>query len=78
MVALSIHTYANVGPNIWLRSAYICRTSIVTSDTRHQTPDTRHQTLDTDSSFFYNIQADRDFTSLYSHRQVGVVDRDCT
>jgi hypothetical protein len=35
MVALSIHTYANVGPNIWLRSAYIHGTSIVT-DTRHR------------------------------------------
>jgi hypothetical protein len=43
MVALSIHTYANVGPNIWLRSAYIQRTSIVTPDTRHWTPDTGHR-----------------------------------
>jgi hypothetical protein len=36
MVALSIHTYANVGPNTWLRSVYISRTSIVTSDTGHR------------------------------------------
>jgi hypothetical protein len=36
MVALSIPTYANVGPNTWLRSVYIRRTSIVTSDTGHR------------------------------------------
>ncbi len=38
MVALSIHTYANVGPNIWLCSSYIRRTSIVTLDNRQRTP----------------------------------------
>ncbi len=27
---------------------------------------------------FSHIQADRGFASLYSHSQVGVVDRDCT
>jgi hypothetical protein len=52
MVALSIHMYANVGPNIWLRSAYIRRTSIVTLDTGQETPDTGHRTLDTDTLIF--------------------------
>ncbi len=47
MVVLSIHTYANEGPNIWLHSAYKRRTSIVTPDTGHRTPDTGHRTPDT-------------------------------
>jgi hypothetical protein len=32
------HSESNVGPNVWIRSAFIQRTSIVTSD-GHRTPD---------------------------------------